>query len=394
MEYLDLREFLDTEGFREFVGNAGLKDIGIQNGGDLVKFRRWEAHWPLPKDCEVRKEIVRYGGSRKNQKIIKRTVWVRVESVESFEIRWRRKCAPEYWGGKSKIPYEIRNGSIYIKINNNWISEVGKFEFAYQNGWLLMRVPKRYVALSYQSGDFHSNFILVPNKIKLDTEFFEGLGLQQGDGTQSLSGCHITFTNGLYSLIEHQLDWFERLGIKKASMRIYPEVPIGKEAEFRRTIKGLKKFGIRQMQIRKGKTEIHNTINVLIQIVVHNKLLKLVYLFMLFELNNKVLENRSYTASYLKGIFAAEGCVRVDSTSFLIMSVKISATSKKRRDFYKKCLKLLGIKTSKDELTKGSEGVMITGRVNFEFIQKFDLLGLHPLKKEKFEEGLKKYKRK
>gem|GEM_PF-4170105 len=338
-------------------------------------------------------EIIKYGGSRRSQKIIKRTVWARIEPLGSFKSRSCNRRVSEYWGGRAQIPYKIMKGQVYCKIHNNWIFMSDSFDFEYHDDWLWLRVPRRYFGLSCQSGDLHNNFVLLPDKIILDDKFFEGLGLQQGDGTHSPGGCHITFTNGLYELIEHQLGWFNRLGIHLSSIRIYPEIPAGKLEDFARIKRRLKVVGVSNYQVRNGKfSKENNAINVLIQIVVHNRLFKFIYLYMLSDLRKVMLENKQHTADYLKGIIAAEGCIRLDSKSFIVGSVKISASSTERRAFYKLCLAKLGISASKDERTKGSEAVVITNYKNFKLIHGLGLLSLHPIKQEKFINALKRYK--
>jgi len=142
-DVLDLEKFLDTCEFRKFIKTVGLSCIRSFKEGELVKFRRWETSWPLPEECEVRDEIIKYGRSRRNQSIIKRTVWARIEILERFQERWLRDSPPKYWGNQAKIPYEIKNGWIWCKIHDNWIYETREFNFLLKKGWLFLEIPKR-----------------------------------------------------------------------------------------------------------------------------------------------------------------------------------------------------------------------------------------------------------
>jgi hypothetical protein len=390
---IDLYKFLNKKEFFELARRMNINNIKIQKEGQLLKFRRWGDNWELPKEIKIKEESIKYKSSRKNQNIIKRTVWAKIERLENFQKRWSSDKAQKYWGNQAKIPYTIKDKWIWCKIHDNWISNfrLGT-EFVYNNKWIYFKIPKGYIGISYDSRDYHNNFTLVPNRIKADDFFFEGLGLQQGDGTQSLSNVHVTFTNGCYELIEHQLQWFYNLNINLNSIRIYPEIPPDKKEEFNNIKKKLISIGIKEHQFRKGKSKLINTKNVLIQLVFHNKLFKVIYLNLLQELKCSILVNKHHIKPYLKGLLAAEGCVRLRKQDNVLNDVKISASKKTTRNFIKKCLMNINIIPSKDELTKGSEAIIIRRYENFLKLREFNALDLHPKKQEKFINGLRNYK--
>ena len=268
-------------------------------------------------------------------------------------------------------------------------------DFKYKDKWLYYKIPNNYIAVSYISKDQHIHFILLPTVLRLDDFFFEGLGLQQGDGTHSLSDVHVTFTNNNIALISHQITWFNRLGISTEALRFYPEVPPNSDfsEEVKKWKKELAKNNIRNLQFRSPKTTNENVINSLVQIVFHNKLFKISYLYLLNILRCQISEDKKKAIAYLRGIIAAEGCVKLDKTEIL-GSLKITAVSESVREFYRHCLKTIGINTSRDDLTKGSEAIIITHYDNFKKIYEMRLAELHPEKHQKFINALMKYKQK
>ncbi len=392
---IDLYQFLNKRELFELAKRMNIENIKIQKEGELLKFRGWEPNFQSPKDVVVKTDIIKYGASRKHQNIIKRVLYAKIEKFEDFKNRWVNKNKlPKFWGNAHQIPFYEENNWLWIKLHDNWFFDniIPKPEdFVYMNKWLYYRIPKNYVGISYISGEGHAHFILVPSKIKKDNAFFEGLGLQQGDGTQSLSDVHITFTNGCEDLVIHQIDWFKKLGISTWVLRFYPEIPNDKLSDFYQIKNKLISIGIKQLQFRKGKSKLSNTKNVLIQLVFHNKLFKLAYLYLLYNSRDIILKNKDWITSYLKGILASEGSVKVRKDSRLLSAIKISASSENTRNFYKNCLRSIGIIPSKDELTKGSEAVMITKLENYKKILEMDLLSLHPKKQERFINTLKNY---
>jgi len=393
---LDLYPFLNRKEFFKLTKRMNIDNIRIQREGELLKFRRWEPNWELPKEINIKEETIKYGSSRKNQDIIKRTLWAKIEKLENFQRRWSSNKTPRYWGNQAKIPYQIIKSDVWCKIHDNWfftgIIPKPK-EFIYNNKWLYYRIPTGYLGISYISSDYHSHFILLPSSIKADNFFFEGLGLQQGDGTQSLSDVHVTFTNACEDLIYHQIEWFKRLGISKKALRILPEIPtsLNIEKEVLKWKTALKVSGIKEYQFRKAKINNRNLKNSLVQILFHNKLFKAVYLHLLYNLRKEIIKEKSECINYIKGILASEGSVKVRKDSRLLSAIKISASREDTRDFYKNCLLNLGIIPSKDELTKGSEAVMITKLKNYKKILEMNLLSLHPKKQERFINTLKNY---
>ena len=105
-----------------------------------------------------------------------------------------------------------------------------------------------------------------------------------------------------------------------------------------------------------------------------------------------VFEDVCRLKSYLRGLFAAEGSVSIRKNSGIIRYVKISASSEERRLFIRRCLRKIGIIPVKDELTKGSEAVKVGGFHNYQKLEEFNILKLHPEKQQKFIKGLGNYK--
>lgn len=393
---LDLYNFTDKEDFFALAKRMNIHNIEILRAGELLKFRKWDPNFELPKEIIVKTELITYVASRKDQHIIKRALYAKIEKFGEFKNRWNNKeYPPRFWGNAHKLPYYEKDGWLWVKLHNNWIFEAipKKEDFIYKDDWIFLSIPEGYLGISYTSEDYHNNFILIPSVIKADYFFFEGLGLQQGDGTQSLSDSHITFTNSCIDLIYHQIAWFNNLGISSDVMRIYPEIPANSDVEQEKLkwISYLSKTGIKNDQFRSSKIGNKNIKNSLVQLLFHNRLFKLFYLYLMYNLRDDILKDKIKAAAYVKGILAAEGAVRLDTTKIL-GSIKISASSAERRNFYKKCLNSIGIEVSKDDLTKGSEAVIITHFNNFRKIYDSDLLQLHPAKHGKFNRGFMNYK--
>ncbi len=392
---IDLLKSLQSTEFNQFVKEKfNIQNIEIKTHPKTIKFRRWKQSWPLPKNLSVELDTIRYTDSRADQSIIKNSLWSKIEHLEEFKKR-SKLIKPNYWGAQFRIPYKIIKNRVSIKIHDNWIFRnyvPKKDDFYYEKEWIYLNIPDEFIWIGYKSNDFHNNFIFLPRYIRTDNFFFEGLGLQQGDGTQAYGDVHITFTNSNINLVVHQVKWFERLGINKNAIRIYPELPnLNYNEEFEKQKEKLIDYGIKKIQFRKPKIG-QNCVKPNIQLVFHNRLFKLYYLFLLKNLRDLVLTNKNYIISYLKGIFASEGCVRTNSRK-TINNVKISVKSKTRREFYKKCLRKLKIYPSKDELTKNSEAVIITNSINFKKLYNLGLLDLHINKKRKFESAIKNYKK-
>ncbi|MBN2423052.1 hypothetical protein JXB41_07550 [Candidatus Woesearchaeota archaeon] len=396
-EKIDIYESLKNLLFKEFVKNKfGITNIEIKKHPKSIKFRRWKQSWPLPKNISIQNETIQYSGSRKNQKIIKRTLWSEIESLNNFKKRWKNKIiAPRYWGAQSQIPYKSINNKINIKIHDNWVFKdyyPNSEDFFYEKNWIYLKIPNNLISINYYSNDNHNTFLLIPRYINLNSFFFEGLGLQQGDGTQAYGDVHISFTNTNFDLLKHQIKWFELFGIDRNTIRMYPELPKYDKEIINSMIINFKGIGINKDQFRNPKIGKNCSIPN-IQIVFHNRLFKVFYLHLMENLKELVLQEKRYAIPYIKGLFASEGCVRKQVSSGTPTSIKISVKSKGRRAYYKKCLKKIGIIPSKDELTKNSEAVMITKAFNYKKILDMNLLNLHVDKKVKFENALKNYKK-
>ena len=394
--FLDVYDFLNTKSFHELARNMKIFNCEFFKEGELMRFRGWDSNLPLPEEFVVKNEIIGYGLSRKNQKIIKRTLWGKVEKLNKFKKRWKNGKKPKYWGNQRSRPFYIKDGWIWVRMHNNWgfgIENLGSKDFSYKNGWLYYEIPLNYIGISYISGDKHGCFVLIPNKMGVDDFFLEGLGLQQGDGTQSSGDVHITFTNGCIDLILHQIKWFEILGMSKKAIRFYPEIPKSYELDYKKMKYVLMENGIDEIQFRKGKSKLSNTRSVLFQIVFHNKLFKLFYLYLLNGIRPLIFKKYDLIIPYLKGIIAAEGCIKLDSRLGIPSTIKISATCAKRREFIRNCLSNIGVVSSNDDLTKGSEAVIINNSKNFSKLNKLKILDLHPDKLEKFNNAISKYQR-
>ena len=108
------------------------------------------------------------------------------------------------------------------------------------------------------------------------------------------------------------------------------------------------------------------------------------------KLGPAILSNGEYTASFLRGMFAAEGQVALKKWG-TVAHVSISSAEKELVLFLKRCLQTVGITSGKYMLQ--SRAFPICGYKNLKRFKELGIHTLHPEKRAKFEQGFANYKR-
>lgn len=229
--------------------------------------------------------------------------------------------------------------------------------------------------------------IILTRFLKLDKNFYEIIGMYFGDGLKSLSGSgnrQIYFANTEWNLHKAWVDFLNKFDISKNELHY--QIQIGERNEKFDKDK-IKKYwsdklnlpleNFNKVSIKKNKRTKQN---VVLLIAFYSK----IYSLLFRNLYNWCLENKlkqtKNIVSFVKGLFAAEGSVRVTKTG-VIHSVGISAGTHEKREFIRKLLKRLNIRSVNS--SKRRE-VQITGYINFYFFKKLKLHITHPEKLERF----------
>jgi len=108
------------------------------------------------------------------------------------------------------------------------------------------------------------------------------------------------------------------------------------------------------------------------------------------KLKETILSNREFAASYMRGIFAGEGQVALKKWG-TISFIAITCGTEEVVEWYKTCLNVLEIKSSKYQPT--TMKFPIYSRKNLEKVLLWKICDLQPEKKEIFEFGISTYQR-
>ncbi len=245
-------------------------------------------------------------------------------------------------------------------------------------------IHSRIRAKSKGSG---SKKVTISRFIELDQLFFEGLGLWQGEGAKSIG---IYFGNTCVEVLQRFIEFVEKkLGILREEFKVNIVVPKIKKPE-----ECIKKRWSDILKIRLDnfrKVLIKSNTNLEYCYLQFNSIILIELMKLLHErLKSTILENEKFAASYMRSIIAGEGQVATKSWGTLFY-VSISSKYLKEVEFYKQCLKFLGITSGAFE--SHAMKFPIYGKDNFDKMNRFRLLDLHPNKKLKFDNGIKSYRR-
>lgn len=245
--------------------------------------------------------------------------------------------------------------------------------------------------------------VIFPKIIKILPETF---GLIVGEGY--FGDRHFVFANSNEKAIDLVTDFLNQFGIP---IKRYLEISTKNMADSYKEEctsfwENYLQTKIKRVRLRKEFNSItkHGTIHLIVSNSLLAKLLKPIV-----RLSKTNIErNKELSASYLKGIIAAEGNVNIKKGTNCVYMIRISAMKEEEREHYKRCLEKTGIKiycedmpsVSKEEgkqrgwkTDKGRAGAVIISRwENFVKVINFGLLDLNADKNNKFQEYFKNNK--
>ncbi|MDP3917907.1 MAG: hypothetical protein Q8Q30_01900 [Candidatus Woesebacteria bacterium] len=238
------------------------------------------------------------------------------------------------------------------------------------------------------------SFLTTPKKIKISPE---AVGLIVGEGYM---GSHFVFANSNEKAIDEILFFLKQF---KMPLKFYLEISVKNQPD--EFVKICKKFWQEHLHLALDRIRLRKEFNSEVQygtlhinansIILANLLKKVIEVS-----KNKAENNKAIATSYLIGILAAEGNINIKKKTNCVYMVRISASKKKERNHYKKCLKKVGIKifckdmptiSKKEGIKRGwktkfgrAGAVIISKWDNFIKILDLNLLKLSKDKMDKF----------
>ena len=234
--------------------------------------------------------------------------------------------------------------------------------------------------------------IAIRKEIEINDHFMEIIGLYWGDGLNTRRGTgnrRTAFANSNYHLQLQWIDFLEYMGLKKEDL--FAQLSIGKNHQHKN--EDILKFWIDKTNLPK---KIFSKISNQKEISCAEGILSLEFNSIIFrQIFNKLFDystalltqNKHLVYPFIRGIIAAEGRVALRKDSGILSYIGIAVLDSDKREFIKELLRSIDIKPSKDN--KWRE-ITIHGYLNFKIANGFNLVGLHPDKKRKFDGGFSK----
>lgn len=297
----------------------------------------------------------------------------RVKLTEN-SIKRIRKLVLEHYG-------TIKNFAKEVVVSKdamvNWLSKEKRRTFVpLEHLWLLSK--KLNLNIAYFMGNIiglstkgaHS-VIQLPKKISINDETVKTLGLYVGDGYMSKKASKVIFTNTNPKLIRLFYSWaLGCLGVKKSFVifTIYTN-------DLNRT-KILKTFKLStnyKVKFYKHKNPHQKTsCKVVINYSIYRKLLDELITYS----KNLCLNNKQIAIAYLKGLFAAEGCISMPKG--VVPAVFIEMKTGPEINFVEKLFILLDIKYRKYYRPRDRIKLVIYRKAEVNKLKHFNFFETHP----------------
>jgi len=222
--------------------------------------------------------------------------------------------------------------------------------------------------------------------IDINENFFEVMGLYFGDGLKSISGSgsrQIFFANTEPELHIKWINFLEKIDVSRHLMK--NQIQIGeKNGKFNESKVinywvnnlNLQKENFNKISIKKGKRSKPNGI---LTIAFYNKIFSQTFRN-IYKYGLSNLTEEKMIIPFLRGLFAAEGSVRINKNNS-VHSLGISAGTHGKREQIKNLLNKIDINSVNNS---DRREVQITGYINFLKFKQLNLHTLHPNKKVKF----------
>jgi hypothetical protein len=232
-----------------------------------------------------------------------------------------------------------------------------------------------------------SKKVILKRFIELDNLFFEGLGLWQGEGGKDKG---LYFGNTCLEILLYFLKFVEqKLGTSRNEFKVTVNVQelIDSEEEVNKRWSAMLRIPFQNFtRICVDKRINEEYAQVYFNSIILSRLMN--------ELHEKlkpiILDRKEFAASYMRGIIAGEGQIAFKSWG-TIAFIAITCGSEKVVDWYKSCLRVLDIESSKYQPI--TMKFPIYGRKNLEKVKSWKLCDLHPDKREAFSSGITNYQR-
>jgi len=246
--------------------------------------------------------------------------------------------------------------------------------------------------------------LVIPRFIQKSEKTFEVLGLLQAEMGKTQNGS-IVFPNSEPKIINKVLKWFEKeLGINRDTWRWYIAINIKEPCvEERNKIEArIVNYWVKKTEIRLNRSHPKR---ITYRRVEHIKLKNNYFGCLMIEYKNNLFsqiikrflkkitynrieyENKKDIRAFMRGIIAGEGTIAYHKKS-RHYGVHISATERKEREIYKKCLNKLEINI---KIYENYKEMLISKRENNVKLLNQRLMTLHPKKYNKFLNMMKQY---
>ncbi|MFQ6032690.1 MAG: LAGLIDADG family homing endonuclease [Candidatus Zixiibacteriota bacterium] len=219
-----------------------------------------------------------------------------------------------------------------------------------------------------------------PKRVELNEKLAEAVGLYVGDGSFAGHPGHSTFSNKDAELVKLMFDFFLGLGVREADMSIFISYRDGDESKIKKW--WANKLGISpdKMQIKKSERHRYSTLG----IQVNGVIFKLIFKQLVENVLNLLKLKGELRRGFLRGLFAAEGCIAVKEGYINHMSIAYnSKTETENRDFYRELLKIEDIPTYTRESGNGGE-IIIRNWKNYYKLWNIAIADLCKRKEERF----------
>lgn len=208
-----------------------------------------------------------------------------------------------------------------------------------------------------------------------------------GDGRTSPNGrIHISYTSIDTGLVKKHIDDVEELfGIGREQQRIYFHVPPGEQLQDR-----VRELNVQQNQIKRYLGKRHKNISITAQY--GNSLVAPTFVDLIHSILEKdVLNSQEQHVAFLKGLFAAEGCVMINSRVGCLVALEFTLHREEYRlqAQLQRSLESLEIEYSmRDIIHTNARATTITGWKNYAVCWSLGVLDGCIRKKHSFYEQL------
>lgn len=368
-----------------------------------IPLRTWTSDWSVPKNVRIKRYISKQITSHKTEvKINRYALWGKIERAKQF-IERTYKDNPKQWGKGKKSGRRFEYNTIG---NNVWIKILAKCpffsikhrNFYFVDRYLKMSLCPQEIGLWYLSGEGQVRFAILPKFIDLKEEFFELIGILDGEMCKKISrggGSSIKISNAEPTIIKHIIKQFKEV------FNIHPDswnislILNNKNLTFKKEDdQNLKNFWSKKIGVPLNnftKTTFQNEYSSdfskygIIQIRHSNSLFFNTLLDIMKNIRSIILKNRDYCCAYMRGLAAAEGGIGKRKGENKLRMIHIGGTNEEDKIFYLKVLSKLGITS----MQKYKLRIEVYGLKNFIKLYKINIFKHHPSRRKNFLSALK-----